>query len=138
MPKICSIKSLKGAKRFSEVFGKGKKFSSSKLMLSIELGISEYEELNEVIEIGVVVGKRVSKKAVVRNRVKRLLRESIRVYLPILLGENNKISVKGMIINWRQPIDKPKLIRLADVSKELIYLLTRASNQLDKTSQDSQ
>ncbi len=138
MPKIAAIKSLKGTKRFSEVFGKGKKFSTAKMLIAIEFCPKQCLKTNDYIEVGAVVGKKISKKAVVRNRIKRLIRESVRAYLPLLIGEDSDISIKAMIISWKQPISAPSLIGLAEVAGEFVFLMNKARDLLNKISQDSQ
>ena len=67
---------LKKKKDFDVVFKKGKGFREGFLSTKIianELGYSRF---------GLVVGQKVSKKAVMRNKIKRRLREVIRVELP--------------------------------------------------------
>ena len=66
---------LKKKKDFEEVFKKGKGFREDFLFLKIkknELGVSR---------IGFVVSKKISRKAVQRNKIKRRLREVMKFYL---------------------------------------------------------
>lgn len=71
------------------------------------------------LKIGFVVGLKVSKKAVVRNRLKRQMRESIR-----LLVKENKIPTGYMFIFFakKEMID----VLSVDVTKDLHGLLRRA------------
>jgi len=63
---------LKKEKDFDEVFEKGKGFNSSLLFLKAK------RNNLKVKRFGFVVSQKVSKKAIVRNRVKRFLREAIK------------------------------------------------------------
>ncbi len=63
---------LKKKKDFERIFNQGKSFKHDCLVLRIlenDLGYNRF---------GFVVSKKVSKKAVVRNRIKRMLREIVR------------------------------------------------------------
>ena len=65
---------LKQKKEISLLFEKGKWQSCGNLRI-----IFLKENLNETLQIGVSVSKRFYKKAVDRNRIKRLLREAFRL-----------------------------------------------------------
>jgi ribonuclease P protein component len=66
-------KMLKSRKEIDEVFGRGQKIKSGPLLAFV------LQNNNEKTRIGVSVPKRNFKKAVDRNRIKRLLRESYRL-----------------------------------------------------------
>jgi len=66
---------LRKQKDFENVFAKGAYFSDKFLTLKIvENGL-------DISRFGFIVGSKVSKKAVLRNRVKRVLRELVRLKL---------------------------------------------------------
>jgi len=69
---------LKKRKDFEEVFKKGIYCSGS--CISIKL---KRNNLN-ISRFGIVVGSRISKKAVIRNKIKRRISEAIRLNLPQL------------------------------------------------------
>jgi len=71
------------------------------------------------LKIGFVVGLKISKKAVIRNRLKRQMREVIR-----LLIKENTLPLGYMILFFakKEMIDKP----YADISADIQSLLRRA------------
>lgn len=119
MPKF-RLATIKKQKRFQEVFTNGKKFSTSNLFIVID-DFSSTD--NNMIEYAVIVSKKVSKRAVVRNRVKRLLRECLRHYVHLLLGD--RMQVKAILLYWRTPVRHAKMIRLSDVIVEFIKLVEK-------------
>lgn len=72
--RLCSQKNIE------QLFAEGKSVSKYPLKL-IYLASSLPE--NVPIQVGVTVPKRTFKKAVIRNRIKRLLRESYRLHKPL-------------------------------------------------------
>lgn len=73
---------LKHRKKIDELFKTGKSFAIFPLRVYYrenELGEPETNESKGAVQFGVGVSKRYFKKAVDRNRIKRLLRESYRV-----------------------------------------------------------
>ncbi len=125
------LKTLKGEKKFSEVYNKGKRIYNGNIVLTItkfdvlESEISQ-ESDEEIIEFAVVVGKRTSKSAVIRNRIKRLLRESIRCSLPIVFGDLEKFPFNALIITRRKAATHSKLIKFQEVNSEVFATLVKA------------
>lgn len=131
MPSI-RLATIKKQKRFQEVFANGKKFSTSNLFVVIEC-----KELCSLpLEYAVVASKKVSKHAVVRNRVKRLLREVLRHYVHLLLAEN--VHISAIILFWRTPVAKPSLIRLTDVLAEFMIVIEKFRNSIIKRQVDEE
>lgn len=118
------LKPLKGSKHFSEVFLSSRRFNSKKMAMMIKMS-SEKHPLSQ-IEFAVVVGKRVSKRAVMRNRIKRLMRESLKINYHFLLGSEEQSRVESVILFWKMAPTHPKLISLAEVSAEMIEIFTNA------------
>lgn len=77
------------------------------------------------IFFAVSVSKKISKKAVVRNRIKRLMRESMR---KALKENSDYLQWSGRaIFFWRIPIKKPQHIKLSDVYPLVLGLIKQAS-----------
>jgi ribonuclease P protein component len=69
---------LRRREDFARVYAKGRQYNSSHLKLRI------YRTGSSDLQVGIVVSKKVSKKAVVRNLIKRQLRAIFRICLPQL------------------------------------------------------
>jgi len=125
MPEF-KLKSVKGYKSFSRTFQAGRKFRSGDLLASVTFRKGDVEEKEETtLHYGVSISKRTAKRAVVRNRVKRLLREALRLSLDE--GYNTKsIPFESILLIWRSGPGHPKLISLEDVRPEVGKVLEKA------------
>jgi ribonuclease P protein component len=120
------ITPLKGWQAFGETFEKGKKFRSRFILMSVifsrasdEIEDVDEKQTNKVTQFGVGISKRVAKSAVVRNRVRRLLRESL-----YSLGREGKLSGIDKIIVFCLVAPKyPMGLKMNDVKEEISYLL---------------
>jgi ribonuclease P protein component len=105
MPKL--LKPLKGKKNFEALFKEGEKFRSGPIFAVFIRAESADGSLNYVVS----VSKRTAKKAVVRNRIKRLLRESFRQ-----LNRSGAFDFEGaptrLFVAWQSPAKKPGEIHL--------------------------
>lgn len=113
-----SLKPLKGFNAFGEVHNKGRKVHSNDCTLIYT--VNRTGELSE-IKYGISVPKRNCKKAVIRNRIKRLLRESLRQLAP----ELEKRQMQEVLIYWRKIPKAANLISLKEVLESLEYTLSR-------------
>ncbi len=80
---------LRGYDSFKNVFKKSKIIESRYLKCYIQF--DDENTSPQTIKVGFTVSKKKVKKAYVRNRIKRLLREAYR-------NEKNKISIRGNMI----------------------------------------
>ncbi|MGE5480166.1 MAG: ribonuclease P protein component [Chloroflexota bacterium] len=107
MPKL--LKPLKGKKNFDALFKEGVKFRSGPLFAVFLRASSDTVSLNFVAS----VSKRTAKKAVVRNRIKRLLRESFRK-----LNSQGAFDFDGapaaLFLSWQLAAKKPSEVSLKD------------------------
>lgn len=134
--------SLKGKNNFSFVYGNGiKLYEKNTLAFITRRAINPGEHTDArktlVISCAVVIGKRASKKAVVRNRVKRLLRESIKQALADLQVKNNIEMIESMIFIRKKAPNHPMLIRLEHVKPEIVSILNSYFAVLAKNQGDS-
>ena len=124
------LKSLKGYNCFDFVFKVGRKISNQDaLMIVSKKNIEQLAHKNieivgeKTIFFGVTVPKKIAKKAVMRNRIKRLLRVSIIQYFNSI--PNQDIQLKYLIFVWRQVPKHPALINLNDVYPTVEGLLNK-------------
>ena len=78
---------LRKTSDFKEVFGKGKGVRDNHLFLKSATA------RNEGVRFGIVVSKQVAAKAVERNRIKRLLRQALQDFLPLLKPGHDVVLV---------------------------------------------
>lgn len=107
------IDRVKGFQAFKKIFDKRLAYSRKEAIASFEYKSSD-EALNSV-KIGVSVPKKKAKRANVRNRIKRLLREALRFELQKKFTVDGLMPIASIIITWREPPIKASLIGLADV-----------------------
>lgn len=121
---------IKGKKTFEKIFAESKKFKSDSINAFIRFRsfLPNNEDLQINIYFAVSVSKKISKKAVVRNRIKRLLRESLRYAIIQPYFCENIVCIEDIVLIWRIPIQSPKLIKLNDVVPELFEILKSAIN----------
>ena len=99
---------LKKRKDFQRVFDRGRFINSD--LISVRFLANRTDDTR----VGFIVSKKVSKMAVLRNKVKRMLREIIR---------ENMVRIKkgfDMIITAKSGISKVQLEEVTDVLKELL------------------
>jgi len=134
MPEIL-FKSLKSKIDFAEMYKSGKKFFASDAMAVVRFrdavdmdpgdDMSE-KKVPQTLKYVVSVSKRNAKKAVVRNRIKRLLRESIKEYFNDDTHSEKAEAFDTLIINWRRAPKQPMKIHLDDVRPTVNYLIRKA------------
>lgn len=125
------LKPVKGYNVFSDIYLNSVKFHTKNAMLSVTFSKSFSYETN----FGVTISKKKAAKAVIRNRVKRLLRESI-----IKIIRDTDIFQYGFffeifIIVWKEKVYNPKDIDLKTVFPEIRELFNKANkyyNEINK------
>lgn len=135
--------SLKGKNNFSFVYENGKKLYEKNTLAFIAActnapGGDSPCNVQHTISFAVVIGKKASKKAVVRNRVKRLMRESIKQSLDELQGTNNIEMIDSMIFIRKKAPNHPKLINLEQVKPEIINIFNNYFTSAPKNPGETQ
>lgn len=117
---------IKKKKVFEFLFENGKWFKEGNLKAVVYPRESyRLEESTIKVYYAVNVSKKVSKKSVVRNRIKRLLRESLRKTAKIDM-EDSFVRFQYIFLNWIQAPNRPCEIRLADVYPTVRKILFNA------------
>ncbi len=123
------LNTIKGKKAFSYVFENGKKFFEENSMAVFYFAANDLGRAVSLdcldITYSVSVPKKSAKKAVVRNRIKRLMRESIRHFFLEYNHSKFPCHTLTVALVWRNAPKHPMLIGLNDVSPEIYRLLSR-------------
>lgn len=77
--------------------------------------LAESEADPASVQVGVTIAKRIAPRAVVRNRVKRLLRESVRRQVALRGEQLQARRISRIVFNWRQAPSSAMKLHLADV-----------------------
>lgn len=104
------LRPLKGYRSFEEVLRSGRRVTSGPLLLA---ALPNAESTSETF-VGVGVPKRVAPKAVVRNRIKRLMRVSVRACVVETATLQPGLR---LVLLWRSAPGHPAEICLADVQR---------------------
>lgn len=115
------LRPLKGYRSFEEVLRSGRRVTSGPLLLAA----LPNEASSEVTFVGVGVPKRVAPKAVVRNRIKRLMRASVRA---CMLESGTLQTGLRVVLLWRSAPTHPAEIDLADVQRYVAKGLTKLTS----------
>ena len=124
---VVYCKSIKGYNNFSDTFKIGLKIKIKNIFSSIVFNKNNVNAENHTIYYGVTISKKLIKRAIIRNKVKRLLRESIR----LLLKEfeiTDLIFLDRVILSWQIVVNHPKEISLNDVMPSVKLIFERALN----------
>jgi ribonuclease P protein component len=117
------LQPVKGKKTFDRIFATGQRFYHDEA--SAVICFSRESNDNPVLNYAVIVRKKIAKKAVVRNRIKRLLRECLRqIFLES--DEKFKNSFEFIVVGWNSAPEHPGLLHLSDVLPKVKSLLEKA------------
>lgn len=112
------LRPLKGYRSFEEVLRSGRRVTSGPLLLAA----LPSEESATVTLVGVGVPKRVARKAVMRNRIKRLMR----VAVGDCLRDSAQLQPSlRLVLLWRAAPEHPSQIALADVEHHVRRALAK-------------
>lgn len=118
------VRPLKGQGAFNDVMRSGRRTTSGPL--SLTAAFSGDRSSVETFSFGVTIGKRTAKHAVVRNRVKRLLREAVRRSVPARSQALSQAGIHTVVLVWRSAPKAPMLLRLSDVHPHVAAALDQA------------
>jgi ribonuclease P protein component len=121
-----SLAPLKGYNSYKVIIEQGSKVRTRNFIGFFVKGIDTTKT-----KFGIAVPKRYAKKAVVRNRTKRLVRESL---IHLVQNDINKVLAfeKFIIIRTEKLPPHPKLIQLSEIEPEINKLFERALEAVNK------
>lgn len=111
---------LKGKKRFDEIFAAGIRYRRQAASCVV---LYKDKPDRESVSVAVAVSKKNCRRAVKRNRLKRLMREAVRqlsAEYPELLAE-----LDAVVLYWNKEPESASLIGLAEVKAQVGRLLQK-------------
>ena len=106
------VRPLKGYRSFEDVLRSGRRVTSGPHLLAALPG----QSTDQQTLLGVGVPKRVARKAVTRNRIKRLLRTA---FDSTFAGGLPQLDGARLVCLWRNAPEHPALISLPDVERHV-------------------
>ncbi|GAB1430420.1 hypothetical protein MASR2M18_12530 [Ignavibacteria bacterium] len=119
-----TVVSLKGKSRIANVFRFGRRFSSPQATVIAMRGGEN--RIVGGVELMAVIRKKTARKSVVRNRIRRLVRESLRRIAAEYADAGREFPARTIIVLWNFAPAHPALLRLDTVMAVLRPLLERA------------
>jgi ribonuclease P protein component len=128
---------LKGFESFKRIYENGKKFYNVNSYAVFRFKSGTCVEFVDVVNcyFGITVSKRASKSAVIRNRLKRILRVAIKQAFADTLSDKTGMNIESIIISWKKAPKHPALIRLGDILPEIRNLFINADDYYHKYSE---
>lgn len=131
------MKPIKGKLLFDGIFRRSKKIANKTIAAYIVFdGKQERKRRNsskiKTLNYAIMVKKRYVKKAVTRNRIKRLCRVATREIFDEMPDEKLLSSIKYIVLTWGKTVDKTKDISLDEVKSALSEIMTNAKDAASK------
>ena len=128
-----ALKPIKGNIIFQDIFRKSKKLIVPDAFCYVVFDYYKKRNTNSeiqpiVLNYAVVVKKKNIRKAVCRNRAKRLLREAIKINASQIVNQEFLASIKYIVFYWAKPMATPGLLRLPNVASAVSELLAKAES----------
>lgn len=121
------VRPLKGFRAFDAALRRGRRSLSGPLTIVLVQQTSD-DPVTEMA-LGVTIGKRTAKRAVVRSRVRRLLRHAAAVAVHVHEEELRARKIDTMVCLWRSAPSHPALLRQAHVQRHVDVALRKALHQ---------
>jgi len=129
---------LKGFNSFKKAYEIAKKYRFDNLFIAVcnkptDLLIKGKLPSPHKIYVGISVPKKTFKKAVVRNRIKRLIRVSMRNFIKNNQNNSSLSEIQVILISWNGPqITNSRQIKLQDVEPIINKSLNMILNKISK------
>jgi len=127
------LRSIKGKKQFTEIFTGSKKLYADSGYCFVLFNKNYTKDINEdnTLNYAVIVKKKTAKKAICRNRAKRLMREVLRKSLPEIQCKHYFKAIKYLVVYWGVPLKSPKLLKYCEVEIMMSQLLEKVENYFE-------
>ncbi len=124
------VRPLKGYGAFDTVLQHGNRITVGPVGLTVV--VANQEKPSTIVHVGVAVGKRTASRSVTRSRIRRLLREAMRMVVPRLEAEISRIGISAIVVFWRRPVLRSADINLADVAPFVYRAMENMLTQLNR------
>ena len=136
------LRALKGRAQITAAFRRGKRFTQGDASVSIRTRRFAHEEdapKGGEFDVFLVcaVRKKIAPHAVVRNRIKRLVRESVRSFVKEHQSNSKTLPFMTLAFNWQKAPSKPSEISLHEVKPEVYDALHQAMQYFSNREQSS-
>ncbi|MBI3189696.1 MAG: ribonuclease P protein component [Ignavibacteriales bacterium] len=127
---------LRGKKNFEHLVRNSKKFEGTFLRCYVTLKPREGNQSNKQVVVAFSVNKKLLPKAVDRNRIRRLMRESYRLNKSILLLQNQESTKQIQILfvytlPRKQETVLPSFVSIQDDIKKLLETISMSKLERD-------
>lgn len=124
---------LRGKKKFQRIFTKGHTFKGEHVSCKFFLDPSSCESSIPYFKVGFVVTRKV-KRAVDRNRIKRLLREAYRLNKEIIFCHGDKLppNIELVFVYAPQSVTADVHISFSNIESDVKLMLVRTKSKLFK------
>lgn len=112
--KMMRLYPLKGYNAFGRVFEEGRRFANGSITTLVVFRKPDSTEHGTALHYG-VTAKRRTRPAVLRNRIKRLLRESLRHVVQEYSEAGEELPIQELVLVWNAIPRKSSLLRLRTV-----------------------
>lgn len=129
------IKPLKGNNAFRRAVKCGRHFSAGPARASV--ASTNKDGAGSIVNVGVIVGKRNCPKAVVRVRIRRLLRIAVREVITKHQDRFRRSAISTVVVAWRSGPTVPSMIHLADVEPYIEAAMIQSLNAMDTLRDES-
>jgi RNase P protein component len=96
----------------------------------ITVASTKWDGFSQIIHVAVIVGKRSCPKAVVRVRIRRLLRIAVRDVITEHQDLFRKSAINSVVVAWRSAPALPSLIHLGDVEPYVKDAMLQSLNSM--------
>ena len=121
---------IKGIKPFSEAMRFGRRFHSPEGMMTVRRS----SQPTDTLFYGLIVRKKLARTSVMRYRIKRLLRESIRQWSAA--PPEGAEYIQSIIVGWNSIPPHPMRIALQDIQPIVAQMLNDAVAYFNKKRQE--
>ena len=133
---LMRLQPLKGYNAFGHVFETGKRFAGGSVTAFTVFGDpAKTVQKQQLLRFGVTARKR-TRPAVLRNRIKRLLRESLRQIAHDYDRAGEVLPFQEIVLIWNAVPRKPSLLRLHAVLPAVRDVVDRATRYYRKEYSD--